>query len=40
MITSSPFFQLAGVDTLNFAVNWIESSARNISSKLRPVLIG
>src|ERR1700745_2539316 len=40
MITSSPCFQFAGVATLCFAVNCIESSTRMISSKLRPVVIG
>ena len=40
MITSSPFFQLAGVATLCFAVSCIESRTRSTSSKLRPVVIG
>src|SRR5277367_6326975 len=40
IITSSPCFQFAGVATLCFAVNCIESSTRMISSKLRPVVIG
>ena len=36
MMQSSPSFQLAGVATLNFEVNWSESTTRNNSSKLRP----
>src|SRR5215210_1827137 len=40
MITSSPSFQLTGVATLYFEVNWSESITRKISSKLRPVLAG
>src|SRR5438034_5085433 len=40
MMTSSPRFQLTGVDTGCFAVSWHESNNRNTSSKLRPVLIG
>src|SRR6516162_3964111 len=40
IMTSSPGFQLAGVETWCLAVSWSESSTRRISSKLRPVLIG
>src|SRR5579863_7572797 len=40
IITSPPSFQLAGVATLCLVVSWMESSTRNTSSKLRPVLIG
>ncbi len=40
MITLSPSFQLAGVATRCLAVSWMESSARRISSKLRPVVMG
>src|SRR5262249_43980670 len=40
MITSSPCFQLTGVDTLWVAVSWSESSTRRTSSKFRPVDIG
>ena len=40
MMTSSPGFQLAGVETWCLAVSCSESKARSISSKLRPVLIG
>src|SRR5258706_15595037 len=40
MITSSPCFQFAGVATLCLAVSCMESRARRISSKLRPVVIG
>ena len=37
---SSPCFQSAGVATLCFAVNCIESITRSSSAKLRPVLMG
>src|SRR6266567_3278809 len=37
MMTSSPCFQFAGVATLCLAVSCMESRARRISSKLRPV---
>src|SRR5688572_10517002 len=40
MITSSPSFQFAGVATLWFAVSWMESTTRRISSKFLPVVIG
>ena len=40
MITSSPFFQSAGVATLCLAVSCMESMTRRISSKLRPVVMG
>src|SRR5262249_54043545 len=40
IITSSPGFQLAGVETWCLGVSWSESSTRRISSKVRPVLIG
>src|SRR2546425_3574171 len=40
MMTSSPCFQLTGVETLCFAVNCNESITRSTSSKLRPVVIG
>ena len=40
MITSSPCFQFTGVETLNLAVSWSESSTRSTSSKFRPVVIG
>src|SRR4051794_19533580 len=40
MITSPPCCQSAGVATWCFAVSCSESSARRISAKLRPVLIG
>jgi hypothetical protein len=40
MITSPPGCQSAGVATWCFAVSCKESSARRISAKLRPVLIG
>ena len=40
MITSSPGFQLTGVETLCFAVSCSESITRSTSSKLRPVVIG
>ena len=36
MITSSPFFQLAGVATECLAESWSESITRNSSLKLRP----
>jgi len=38
--TSSPLFQLTGVETLWLAVSRNESSTRSTSSKLRPVVIG
>src|SRR5215472_1844494 len=37
MITSSPWRQLTGVETLCLAVSCSESTTRNTSSKLRPV---
>ena len=40
MMTSSPRFQLTGVDTRYFAVSCSESSTRSTSSKFRPVVIG
>src|SRR5262245_5802353 len=40
IITSSPGCQLAGVATGCLVVSWIESTARSISVKLRPVCIG
>ena len=40
MMTSSPCFQSAGVETENFEVSWMESRTRRISWKLRPVLCG
>src|SRR6516225_5498007 len=40
IITSSPGCQFAGVATGCLVVSWIESTARSISAKLRPVCIG
>ena len=40
MMTSSPGFQFAGVDTWCLAVSCKESRIRTTSSKLRPVLMG
>jgi hypothetical protein len=40
IITSSPGCQAAGVATGCLLVSWIESTARSISVKLRPVCIG
>src|SRR4051812_6781383 len=40
MMTSSPDFQSAGVATRCLAVSCSESITRNISWKLRPVVIG
>jgi Lon protease-like protein len=37
---AQPCFHCAGVATWCLAVSWIESIARRISSKLRPVVIG
>ncbi len=40
MITSSPWRQFTGVETLCLAVSCSESMTRSTSSKLRPVVIG
>jgi hypothetical protein len=40
MMTSSPSFQFTGVDTPNSALSCRASSARRISSTLRPTFAG